>query len=121
MGKYDPLKSFLSTQPAERVQMSFAEIERLIGAPLPKSKRYPAWWSNNPSNNTMTQAWLDAGFATEQVEPAKERLVFKRIARRTPAKGWLTQLREEMAGSATVEPGWDLTRPTGETWDAERE
>jgi hypothetical protein len=121
MGKYDPLKDFLSAQRGERVPMTFAEIERLLGAPLPKSKRYPAWWSNNPSNNTMTQAWLDAGFATEQVDPASENLVFKRARKGIPGEGWLARLRKEMAGTVTVAPGWDLTNPTGESWDAERE
>ena len=120
MGKYDPLKGFLTAQPGERVPMTFAEIERLLGAPLPKSKQYPAWWSNNPSNNTMTQAWLDAGFTTEQVDPAGGKLVFRRVRHSPAGKGWLTRLREEMAGSVTVAPGWDLTNPTGEVWDAER-
>ncbi len=121
MGKYDPLKAFLAEQHGERVPMTFAEIERLIGSPLPKSKRYPAWWSNNPSNNTMTRAWLEAGFTTERVDPAAQKLVFKRARKDAPPKGWLMRLREEMAGSVTVEPGWDLTNPTGEVWDAERE
>jgi hypothetical protein len=129
MGKYDPLKGFLEAQAAERVPMTFADIERLVGAPLPKSKQYPAWWSNNPSNNTMTQAWLDAGFATEQVDPAGEKLVFRRVESRTgsrsgaptPRTGWLERLRAKMAGTVRVAPGWDLTNPTGEIWDAERE
>jgi YD repeat-containing protein len=122
MGKYDPLKSFLEAQAAERVPMTFADIERLVGAPLPKSKQYPAWWSNNPSNNTMTQAWLDAGFTTEQVDPAGEKLVFRRVEPRAGAQtGWLDRLRAKMAGTVRVAPGWDLTNPTGEIWDAERE
>ena len=126
MGKYDPLKSFLEAQSGDRVPMTFAEIERLVGATLPKSKQYAAWWSNNPSNNTMTQIWLDAGFATEQVDLAGETLVFRRLKGRAgppaaPRQGWLAALQEEMAGTAQVEPGWDLTNPTGEIWDAERE
>jgi hypothetical protein len=125
MGKYDPLKHFLEAQPDERVPMTFSEIERLVGAPLPKSKRYAAWWSNNPSNNTMTEVWLEAGFATEQVDPAGETLVFRRVERQAQSSasraGWLARLQDEMAGTVQVEPGWDLTNPTGEIWDAERE
>lgn len=122
MGKYDPLKTFLEQQAGGQVPMTFAEIERLVGAPLPKSKQYPAWWSNNPSNNTMTQAWLDAGFVTEQVDVNGGRLTFRRAAASAaPVAGWLARLQEEMAGSVQVEPGWDLTNPTGEVWDAERE
>ena len=42
--------------------MTFGEIEELLGEKLPASKQYPAWWSNNPSNNPMTKEWLAAGF-----------------------------------------------------------
>ena len=58
--------------------MTFVEIERVVGASLPRSSRYPAWWSNNPSNNVMTAIWLDAGFKTEQVDTGARRLVFRR-------------------------------------------
>jgi hypothetical protein len=126
MGRYDPLRAFLEGQQAERIPMSFAELEDVLGAPLPRSKRYPAWWSNNPSNNPMTKVWLEAGFVTEQVNPEAGRLAFRRA--RPPSRGptsapgaWLRRLRAKMAGSVQVEPGWDLTSPTGEVWDAERE
>ena len=130
MGKYDPLKAFLESQPIEQVSMTFAEIERLLGVPLPKSKQYPAWWSNNPSNNTMTKAWLDAGFTTEQVDTANEKLTFRRLKPRFPTgstgaevsrAGWLARLRAELGGTVQVQPGWDLTNPTGEIWAAEQE
>ncbi len=122
MGKYDPLRRFLGQQANEQIPMTFAEIERLLGVRLPMSKQYPAWWSNNPSNNTMTRAWLDAGFATEQVDTAGERLVFRRKSLDdAPRAGWLADLRAAMGGTVQVAPGWDLTNPTGETWDAERE
>ena len=123
MGKYDPLKVFLERQPGGDVSMTFAEIEGLLGTPLPKSKQYPAWWSNNPSNNTMTKAWLDAGFATEQVDTASGRLVFRRTVSSgglPPRSGWLAELRAALGGTVQVAPGWDLTAPTGEVWDAER-
>ena len=133
MGKYDPLKTFLLAQAGDAVPMTFVEIERVLGTMLPRSKRYPAWWSNNASNNMMTEVWLDAGFMTEQVDIAGERLVFRRkdfgaaangVAEATPAfrtfqAGWLERLRSKMAGTVRVQPGWDLTNPTGEVWDAE--
>ncbi|BCM21570.1 hypothetical protein [Mesorhizobium sp. J8] len=78
MGKYSPLRSYLMAQTGERVPMSFGDIEKLLGEKLPASKRYPAWWSNNPSNNPMTKEWLAAGFQTESVNIAGESLVFRR-------------------------------------------
>lgn len=78
MGKYSPLRTYLMAQTRERVPMSFEDIERLLGETLPASKQYPAWWSNNPSNNPMTKEWLAAGFQTESVNIAGENLVFRR-------------------------------------------
>jgi hypothetical protein len=130
MGKYDPLKAFLDQQVGETVPMTFAEIETVIGAPLPSSKRYAAWWSNNPWNNTMTQVWLDAGFTTEQVDIAGEKLVFRRASiaaggvqegpTALAGQGTLARLRARLGGTVRFAPGFDPTEPTGEIWDAER-
>lgn len=79
MGKYAALRSFLERQNRDHVPMTFGEIESILRLPLPASKRYPAWWSNNPSNNPMTREWLEAGYETESVNIAGERLVFRRI------------------------------------------
>ena len=122
MGKYDPLKSFLSGQAADRAPISFAEIERLVGAPLPNSKRHPAWWSNTPSNNPMTRAWLAAGYETEQVDTAAQRLRFRRTENLAEAgldEGGLTKLQAALGGTGQVASGYDLTEPTGEIRDAE--
>src|SRR5215468_7761904 len=79
MGKYSRLGDFLKAQRAKEVPLSFAEIERIIGGKLPpNSPQYPAWWSNNPSNNVMTKVWLEAGFKTEQVDIEGRKLVFRR-------------------------------------------
>ncbi len=86
MGKYQPLGNYLRQQNKELVAMRFEEIERVIGAQLPEtSQRYPAWWSNNPSNNVMTKVWLDAGYRSEQVDISGRRLVFRRVG--TPKAG----------------------------------
>src|SRR3954470_4583454 len=79
MGKYTRLGEFLRAQRSKEVPMTFAEIERVIGAKLPpNSPQYPAWWSNNPSNNVMTKVWLAAGFRTEQVDIKARKIVFRR-------------------------------------------
>lgn len=80
MSKYEKLGTYLERQPGVEIPMTFAEIERVIGCPLPRSSRYPAWWSNNPSNNVMTKIWLRAGFKTEQVNVEARKLVFKRAS-----------------------------------------
>lgn len=126
MGKYDPLRTFLQGQRQGRVPMKFDELESILGFKLPASKQYPAWWSNSPSNNPMTKVWLQAGYKTEQVDTAGERLVFSRAMSssgaaieggrpgRFPGFGAL-------AGTVRVAAGVDLTDPTGEIWDAASE
>ena len=123
MSKYEPLTRYLADRETAEVPLTFAEIERILGAPLPASKQYPAWWSNNPSNNVMTRAWLKAGFQTERVDIGREKLVFRRIKPRTQpvstGGGVLDRIRKTMAGTVTIAPGVDATAPTGETWNAE--
>ena len=130
MGKYEPLTTFLAQAAETEVPMTFAEIERVTGHALPPSKQYPAWWSNNPSNNVMTKAWLAAGYQTERVDIRGERLVFRRMTdrastARTPESPALTgnileRIRARLGGMVTVAPGVDLTAPVSDLWDAER-
>lgn len=132
MSKYEPLTQFLSAQRAQEVPMSFSEIERVLGFRLPeKASGIRAWWSNNPSNNVMTKAWLAAGFVTERVDMGARRLVFRKavmspIARTPTANrtarsiGFLDRIRAQLGGTVTIPEGIDITAPTGETWDADR-
>ncbi len=128
MGKYSPLGDYLRRQGTKLVPMTFAEIERVIGATLPSSQRYPAWWSNNPLNNVMTKVWLDAGFQTEQVDIEGRKLVFRRVSEPSvsdddvgrkgapatsnaqhPLVGW-------MKGTVRIAPGVDLSEPADPEW-----
>ncbi len=66
MAKYDPLKRYLIRKRAARVDLTFSEIERIIGAMLPKSALRPQWWANeSPPESTHVQAsaWRDAGYS----------------------------------------------------------
>lgn len=131
MSKYDPLRHFLADSQFNEVRMTFAEIEKLLGFGLPeKSQRVRAWWSNNPSNNVMTKAWLAAGYKTERVDIEGRKLVFRRVKpsgagaasaskhprgsiglkpRRHPAFG-------SMKGLTTIAPDTDLTAPVDQEW-----
>lgn len=133
MSKYEPLQHFLEGCTTDEVPLTFGEIERILGSDLPPSKAYPAWWSNNPSNNVMTRAWLAAGYRTERVDVAGEKLVFRRDrAIQSPGvseghppafvgkPGVLERLRAALGGTVHVAEGVDLTQPTGEVWDADR-
>ena len=59
ISKYAPLESHLRDSGREHVPMTFEEITRVIGVPLPESAlKHRALWSNNPANWVMTKAWL---------------------------------------------------------------
>lgn len=133
MGKYQPLQQFLEKQKLREVPMSFAEVERVLGFKLPPSQNHRAWWSNNPTNNVMTKAWLSAGYETEKVDLDRKRLVFKRIAeaksRLGPQVGTASKVNAVEAGSEKIHPliGWmkgltkvapgvDLTEPSDPDW-----
>lgn len=86
MTKYAPLSRALAQCAQDSWPVTFAEIESLLGSRLPGSaRRYPAWWSNNPTNNTMTRVWLDAGWKTENVDVPGERVTFRRAEQPHPA------------------------------------
>jgi hypothetical protein len=50
--------------------MTFADIERVIGASLPASaRRYRPWWANEQAGTHIhARAWLDAGRRTTNVD-----------------------------------------------------
>ena len=65
MGKYDPLRDHLKRQRTADFELSFAEIERVIGCMLPNSAARPQWWANVADPNTTNvqrNAWRDAGY-----------------------------------------------------------
>ncbi len=81
MSKYSPLTTFLRRQPGTSFPMTFAEIEKVVGTPLPPSAyKHRPWWSNNTGNSVLTQAWREAGWITSNVDMAGRKLVFRRTA-----------------------------------------
>jgi hypothetical protein len=141
VSKYDGLGSHLRRQTADRIPMTFGEIERVTGVRLPeKSQHSRAWWSNNPGNNVMTKVWLDAGFETAQVDMKAGKVVFVRsdqpVADKQRAFGGMAEEAREfepgsgemkrgrsslfgaLKGTFAIEPGYDLTSPmyTDEEW-----
>ncbi|MGZ5986610.1 MAG: DUF7662 domain-containing protein [Caulobacteraceae bacterium] len=79
--KYDPLRRYLEARPPGETPMSFRDVERVLGFPLPDSaRRHPAWWSNNPGTHVGVRAWRDAGCRTSRVDIGGERVTFVREA-----------------------------------------
>ena len=134
MGKYEPLADHLRELGYGQVRMKFEEIEVVLGFALPPSSRkHRAWWSNNPSNNVMTRAWIDAGYQTEAVDLEQRKLVFRSVApegaRHAPGnppppaggdtpEGAPHTLYGCLRGTVTFVDEVDLTEPADPDWGA---
>jgi len=83
--KYEPLELHLRAIPSKvrDVTLSFSELERILGAPLPASaSTHRPWWGNQKNSKSRPQAhaWLSAGFVVDAVnqERANGSVRFKR-------------------------------------------
>ena len=131
--KYAPLEAHLRDSDRARLPMTFEDIERLIGAPLPPAAfRQRALWSNNPGNWVMTKAWLAAGYRTEKVDMQKRSVVFRKAAPAAPVSGSageastaertgsLADVFGALKDTVTISPGASLTDPIDDDWNAAR-
>ena len=140
MSKYEPLTTYLSGKRLTSIPMTFEKIEGVVGVKLPPSAyNHRAWWSNNPTNNVMTYAWLKAGYKTASVDMEGRKLVFlmfeeseqtnplpgasgkQRASGKSFDKadaGVFLRISGVLKGTVTISPGVDLTSPVGEQWDA---
>ncbi|MBC3900617.1 hypothetical protein GH811_13430 [Acetobacterium malicum] len=68
MSKYIDLMRFLRESHQVAIELTYKEIEEIIGSNLPPSAydNAQAWWSNSRSH-TQANAWLDAGYETDSV------------------------------------------------------
>lgn len=80
MAKYDPLRDYLKRQRADEIELTFAEIERRIGAMLPKSANQAHWWAgvaDDGAESLQGQAWKSAGFDALLIA-GKDRVLFRK-------------------------------------------
>lgn len=67
MGKYTSLEKMLSSSAQDEVNMAFAELETVLGFPLPASAyNHRPWWANG--GHSQAFAWLNAGYKVAQVD-----------------------------------------------------
>lgn len=88
MAKYTPLERHLRRCKLPSTYLTFADIERIIGAMLPNSAQRAEWWGNEQSPATrhvQCLAWRAAGFRAELI-PGEERVRFTRLTASTPAR-----------------------------------
>lgn len=63
-GKYEPLSEYLTTLTGDEVCFTFAEIEAILGAPLPPTAwKRSMWWANSlRPDHPQSRAWLGSGW-----------------------------------------------------------
>jgi hypothetical protein len=79
MGKYEPIERYLDSLSRDgEHRLAFAEIERIIAAPLPPSaKRHQAWWANQRgAGHVQAHSWLNARFHTKDLDLKAGRVTF---------------------------------------------
>jgi hypothetical protein len=77
--KYIRLAAFFAGRPAaeERVELTLAEIEDLVGETLPTNSRFPSWWRND-ERRMHARAWLTAGWEVVEMKGDELKVVFAR-------------------------------------------
>jgi hypothetical protein len=76
--KYYPLHTYLAAAQGTVVQLSFQEIEAILGFGLPVGARsHSAWWGNSKSGHSQSRAWMLAGWRV-QVDVSRETATFTR-------------------------------------------
>ncbi len=75
--KYEPLYLHLRRSGKEEIVLTFGEIEKSIGTPLPPSAYTRGWWSNR-DNALQASAWMEAGYSVAQVDVEKEHVTFRK-------------------------------------------
>ena len=80
MGKYDPLAHYLSRIEGESVDVSFSQVEKILGFQLPNSAyRHQAWWANEShGSHSHSRSWQEAGWDTCQVNTTQRTVRFER-------------------------------------------
>ena len=81
MSKYARLGTYLAQQKGDRCVLTFKEIERIIGAKLPRSATdYREWWANEEggkTRHTQAKAWMDAGWRVDTVNFGGKQVIFR--------------------------------------------
>src|SRR5215208_1973531 len=65
-GLFDRLRAALLSREGEELTLTFAALERLLGAALPDDAWLRAWWANDP-RSPRARAWLAAGWRVRWV------------------------------------------------------
>jgi hypothetical protein len=84
MSKYDPLSARLAGHAGPEWRASFAEIEEVLGFPLPRGARSGKVWWRNTGAQPHQRAWTSAGWEAAEVDHTGGQITFRRKAEGAP-------------------------------------
>ena len=78
--RYAALAAHLAALPADvaHLELTFAELEAILGAPLPATAAYRSGWWVNTMITPQSRAWLGAGWRASRPRRFDQRVVFTR-------------------------------------------
>jgi CBS domain-containing protein len=125
--RYAPLADWLNSQSGKKdqVELSFEQIERIIGGELPLSARqHRSWWANDLQSQPHSRMWLDVGWRRRRLNLTEEKVTFSRIKEREKANirfysKLMAELRKEadftVRDSSPDGTGWIVCKTIPET------
>lgn len=78
-GKYRSLWQWLVNSPERQVRMSFGEIERILGFPLPPSSRKHAPHWSSYEGSAVVRAIHDAGWKAENLDLNSQQVTLRKV------------------------------------------
>ena len=77
--RYKPLLDYFTHLDKARVTLSFADMEAILGGPLPKhARRDKSWWKHKAGRTCPPRAWVDGGYDLADVDLKRRRAKFVR-------------------------------------------
>jgi hypothetical protein len=121
MSKYDPLSARLAGHAEPEWRASFAEIEEVLGFPLPKTALTNRAWWHNTGAQPHQRSWTGSGWEVAEVDHAQGRATFRKAAAAAPPAvaeaepAPLPSVADEPAILKRLEatPKWSLALVTG--------
>lgn len=77
MSKYSALRRQLECESGTSVEMTFDELDTMVGGLPISARRHSAWWSNeSEGRHVQAHAWMGAGWRVAHVNLTAERVRF---------------------------------------------
>lgn len=75
------LKNYFAEQTAASITLTFSDIEKIDGKPLPVSARqHSSYWYPRDNCNVIAEAWITEGYEMKKLDMEKEKITFKRAS-----------------------------------------